>query len=128
LNALERAPKESQPARSHVLHEGMNILLRMLAPIAPHVCHVLWRELGYGEDILEAAWPEPDAQALVVDEQEIVVQVNGKLRGSIRVPHGAANEVVEKAALDNPAVRKFFDGKTPRKVVVVPGRLVNVVV
>jgi leucyl-tRNA synthetase len=128
LNALERAPKESQPARSHVLHEGMNILLRMLAPIAPHVCHVLWRELGYGEDILEAAWPEPDTQALVVDEQEIVVQVNGKLRGSIRVPHGAANEVVERAALDNPAVRKFFDGKTPRKVVVVPGRLVNVVV
>jgi leucyl-tRNA synthetase len=128
LNAMQRAPKDPQSVRAQVLREGMSVLLRMLSPIAPHICHVLWRELGYGEDILAAPWPEPDERALVVDEQEIVVQVNGKLRGSIRVPHGAAQEVIEKAALDNPAVRKFFDGKTPRKVVVVPGRLVNVVV
>jgi leucyl-tRNA synthetase len=106
----------------------MNLLVRMLAPITPHICHVLWRELGYGEDILEAPWPEADERALVVEEQEIVVQVNGKLRGSIRVPHGAARDVLEKAALENPAVRKFCDGKPPKKVVVVPGRLVNLVV
>jgi leucyl-tRNA synthetase len=127
LNALERAPKAPADARSHVLHEGMSVLLRMLAPITPHICHVLWRELAYGEDILDAPWPEADEAALLAEEQEIVVQVNGKLRGSIRVPQGAAREVLEKAALDNPAVRKFCEGKTPKKVVVVPGRLVNLV-
>jgi leucyl-tRNA synthetase len=127
LNALERAPKEPAGARAQVLHEGMSLLLRMLAPITPHICHVLWRELDYGEDILDAAWPEADEAALLSDEQEIVVQVNGKLRGSIRVPHGAGREVLEKAALDNPAVRKFCEGKTPKKIVVVPGRLVNLV-
>jgi leucyl-tRNA synthetase len=127
LNALERAPKAPAAARAQVLHEGMSMLLRMLAPITPHICHVLWRELAYGEDILDAPWPEADEAALVADEQEIVVQVNGKLRGSIRVAHGAAREVLEKAALENPAVRKYCEGKTPKKVVVVPGRLVNLV-
>jgi leucyl-tRNA synthetase len=127
LNALERAPKEPAGVRAQVLREGMSLLLRMLAPITPHICHVLWRELAYGEDILDAAWPTADEAALLADEQEIVVQVNGKLRGSIRVPQGAAREVLERAALDNPAVRKFCGGKTPKKVVVVPGRLVNLV-
>ncbi|MCC7083243.1 MAG: leucine--tRNA ligase [Burkholderiales bacterium] len=127
LNALERAPKAPAGMRIKVLREGLSLLLRMLAPITPHICHVLWRELAYGEDILDAPWPEVDEAALRADEQEIVVQVNGKLRGSIRVAHGAAREVLEKAALDNPAVRKFCQGRTPKKVVVVPGRLVNVV-
>jgi leucyl-tRNA synthetase len=107
LNALERAPKEPADARAQVLHEGMSLLLRMLAPITPHICHALWRELRYGEDILDAPWPQADERALIAEEQEIVVQVNGKLRGSIRVPQGAPREVLEKAALENPAVRKF---------------------
>jgi leucyl-tRNA synthetase len=128
LNALERAPKAPADGRGQVLHEGMSMLLRLLAPITPHICHALWRDLGYGEDILDAPWPEVDERALIAEEQEIVVQVNGKLRGSIRVPHGAPRETVEKAALENPAVRKICDGKTPKKVVVVPGRLVNLVV
>ena len=128
LNALERAPKDPADARARVLHEGMSLLLRMLAPITPHICHALWRELRYGEDILDAPWPQTDERALIAEEQEIVVQVNGKLRGSIRVPQGAAREVLEKAALENPAVRKFCDGRTPKKVVVVPGRLVNLVI
>jgi leucyl-tRNA synthetase len=127
LNALERAPKQPAAVRAQVLHEGMSLLLRMLAPITPHICHVLWRELGFGEDILDASWPQADERALVAEEQEIVVQVNGKLRGSIRVPQGAARDVLEKAALENPAVRKFCEGRTPKKVVVVPGRLVNLV-
>jgi leucyl-tRNA synthetase len=128
LNALERAPKAPADGRGQVLHEGMSMLLRLLAPITPHICHALWRDLGYGEDILDAPWPEVDERALIAEEQEIVVQVNGKLRGSIRVPQGAAREVLEKAALENPAVRKFCDGRTPKKVIVVPGRLVNLVI
>jgi leucyl-tRNA synthetase len=80
-----------------------------------------------GERVWETPWPDADLSLLERDVVEIVVQVNGKLRGSIRVPHGAAREVLEKAALDNPAVRKFCEGKTPKKVVVVPGRLVNLV-
>ncbi len=128
LNSMERAPREASPAREWVLHEGFGLLVRMLAPIAPHICHTLWRELGYGEDVLQAAWPEPDAQALVEAEVELVVQVNGKLRGSIRVPSGASREAVESTALANPAVQKFCEGRPPKKVIVVPGRLVNLVV
>jgi len=128
LNALERAPKTASPARAFVVTEGCNLLLRMLSPITPHICHVLWRELGYGEDILAAPWPQADAGALVEDEIELVVQVNGKLRGSIRLPQGAERAAIETAAIENPAIRKFLDGKAPKKVVVVPGRLVNLVV
>ncbi len=128
INALERAPKEPSPARTWVLSEGFAILLRMLSPITPHICHALWREMGYGEDILDAAWPEPDEAALVEDEIELVVQVNGKLRGSIRVPRDTPRDAVEAAALNNPAVQKFCEGKAPKKVIVVPGRLVNLVI
>jgi leucyl-tRNA synthetase len=128
LNSLERAPKEATPARAWVLGEGFSILLRMLSPITPHVCHELWRELGYGEDILAAPWPDPDEAALIEDEIELVVQVNGKLRSTIRVPKDASRETVQDAATDNPAVQKFLEGKVPKKIVVVPGRLVNLVI
>jgi leucyl-tRNA synthetase len=128
LNALERAPKDASAARQFCLREGFSVLLRVLSPITPHICHVLWQRLGYGDDILDAGWPVPDEQALLEAEIELVVQVNGKLRGSIRVPQDATREQIEHAALANPAVQKFLDGKTPKKVVVVPGRLINIVV
>jgi len=128
INCLERAPKEASPARTWVVSEGFAILLRMLSPITPHICHALWQAMGYGEDILDAPWPEPDEAALVEDEVELVVQVNGKLRGSIRVPKDASRETVEAAALNNPAVQKFCEGKAPKKVIVVPSRLVNLVI
>jgi leucyl-tRNA synthetase len=128
LNSIERAPKDATSARAWVLGEGFSILLRMLSPITPHVCHALWRELGYGEDILAAPWPEPDEAALIEDEIELVVQVNGKLRGTIRVPKEASREAIQEAALANPAVQKFLEGKAPKKIVVVPGRLVNLVI
>jgi len=127
LNALERVPAAGA-ARSATLAEGMSILLRLLSPIAPHVTHALWRELGYGEDILHAAWPEPDPAALEQDEIELVVQVNGKLRGNIRVAKTAGKDAVEAAALAHEQVQKHVAGKSVKKVVVVPGRLVNVVV
>src|SRR5205814_2613080 len=82
LNALERLPEEDGATDE----DGMSILLRLLAPITPHVAHHLWRELEFGDDVMRAPWPEPDPAALEQDEMELVVQVNGKLRGSIRVP------------------------------------------
>ena len=106
----------------------MSILLRLLSPIAPHVCHYLWRELKFGEDVLAAAWPEPDAAALIEDEVELVVQVNGKKRGDVRVPRGADAKAIESLVLADPAVQKHVGGQPIKKVVVVPGRLVNLVV
>ena len=127
LNALERMPSEAAH-RTGVLKEGLSILLRVLSPITPHICHHLWRELGYGEDILAAPWPEPLADALQQDEIELVLQVAGKLRGKLRVPADANTQELERFALDHEAVKRHAAGKTVKKIVVVPGRLVNVVV
>jgi leucyl-tRNA synthetase len=124
LNALERfAGVEDEVAR-----DGLSILLRLLSPITPHICHALWRELGFGEDILAAPWPEHDPAALVADEIELVVQVNGRKRGEVRVPREADRTAIEELVLADATVRKYVEGQTVRKVIVVPGRLVNVVV
>jgi len=130
LNALEKAHKESTAgdANAPVLTEGFSILLRILSPIAPHICHALWVELGYGDDILAAPWPEPVEAALVQDEEELVLQVNGKHRGSVKVRVGADRTAIEAVALASEAAVKFMEGKPAKKVVVVPGRLVNIVV
>jgi leucyl-tRNA synthetase len=123
LNALEALPDWDATTE-----EGLSILLRLLSPIAPHLTHHLWRELKFGEDVMRAPWPEPDPGALEQDEIELVVQVNGKLRGSIRVPKAADGKAIEGLALANPNVQKFVAGQNVKKVVVVPGRLVNLVV
>ena len=133
LNALERSPAGSTQAanpaqRAAVLEEGLSILLRVLSPITPHLCHRLWRELGYGEDILAAPWPEPVPEALEQDEIELVLQVNGKLRGHVRVPKSASKDQIEQLALASEPAQKQLQGQTPKKIVLVPGRLVNVVV
>jgi leucyl-tRNA synthetase len=124
FNALERLAG----TQDNVAREGFSILLRLLSPITPHICHHLWRELGFGADILAAPWPEHDPAALIEDEIELVVQVNGRKRGDLRVPREADRAAIEKLVLANPGVQKFVDGQTVKKVVVVPGRLVNVVV
>ena len=126
LNALERAPTQGE-GRSAVIGEGLSLLLRLLSPIAPHLCHTLWRELGFGSDILKAPWPEPLAAALVQDEIELMLQINGKLRGSLRLPADANREQIEQAAMASEAALKFLAGKPAKKLVVVPGRLVNIV-
>jgi leucyl-tRNA synthetase len=123
LNALEEIPEWNATTE-----EGLSILLRLLSAIAPHITHHLWRELKFGEDVMRAPWPQPDPAALEQDEVELVVQVNGKLRGSIRVPKAADRSVIEGLALANPNVQKFVAGQSVKKVVVVPGRLVNLVV
>ena len=130
LNALEAAYKSKSDAalRQAVAREGLSLLLRLLSPMTPHICHQLWRDLGYGDDILNAPWPEPDAGALVQDEIELVVQVNGKKRGSVRVPREADNKAIEAITLANAEIARALDGKPVKKFVVVPGRLVNVVI
>ena len=99
----------------------------MLSPITPHIAHSLWRELGFGDDILAAPWPEPLAEALAQDEVELVLQVNGKLRGSLRVAADAPKEAIEAAALASDVAKKYMEGRPAKKVVIVPGRLVNIV-
>jgi leucyl-tRNA synthetase len=124
LNALDRLAGVDD----EVVKEGLSILLRLLAPITPHISHRLWRELGFGEDVLAAQWPEHDPAALIADEIELVVQVNGRKRGDVRVPREADRSVIEQLVLADVAVQKFVAGQTIKKVIVVPGRLVNVVV
>ncbi|BAL23601.1 leucine--tRNA ligase [Azoarcus sp. KH32C] len=128
LNALEKAARDDAAAHAEVVEEGLSILLRLLAPITPHVAHALWSECGFAGDLLQAAWPEPSESALKQDEIELVVQVNGKLRGSVKVAADAPTSQIEALALASEAAVKFMEGKPPRKVVVVPGRLVNIVV
>ena len=123
LNAIEALPEWDATSK-----EGLSILLRLLSPIAPHIAHHLWRELKFGDDVMKAPWPEPDPAALEQDEVELVVQVNGKLRGSIRVPKAADRAAIEELARANPNVQRFVAGHSVKKVVVVPGRLVNLVV
>jgi leucyl-tRNA synthetase len=111
-----------------MLDESLSILLRILSPIAPHVTHYLWRELGFGNDVLTAPWPKHDTAALIEDEVELVVQVNGKKRGDVRVPRGADAKAIEALVLADPAVQRHVSGQPIKKIVVVPGRLVNLVV
>jgi leucyl-tRNA synthetase len=125
VNALYRLGDTA--ADRAVLHEGLGLLLRLLGPIAPHLSHFLWRELGYGSELLEAGWPEPDPQALRQDSVQYVVQVNGKVRSRVEVAAHAQREVIEQAALADENVQRFIGGQTVRKIIVVSGKLVNIV-
>ena len=131
LNALEAFAPDASDGDAAVLHEGTSVLLRALYPACPHIGWVLWRELGFERsagDLLDARWPQVDEAALAQDEIELVLQVNGKMRGSVRVPASAERGAIEAAATASPDFAKFADGRAPKKVVIVPGRLVNVVV
>ncbi|MFM9916097.1 MAG: leucine--tRNA ligase [Rhizobacter sp.] len=127
LNSLEAWKGDGAAS---VLREGYGILLRALYPACPHATWTLWNELGYAAalgDLLDAPWPEVVEAALAQDEIELMLQVNGKLRGSITVPTGADKAAIERAALVSPDLLKFADGAPVKRVIVVPGRLVNVV-
>ena len=131
LNVLERVAGSHERAASathdRLLREGCDILLRVLSPITPHVTQHLWSALGFGESILDAAWPEPDSAALEQQELDLVLQINGKLRGSLRVPADADQSAIEKLALMSHVAMKHIASQAVKKVVVVPGRLVNIV-
>jgi leucyl-tRNA synthetase len=131
LNALEGARGLSGSGATAALREGYGILLRVLYPVCPHTTWLLWKELGYAAlhgDLLDAPWPDVDESALVQDEIELMLQVNGRLRGSIKVAATASHQAIEVAALASPEFLRFADGRPIRKVIVVPGRLVNIVV
>src|SRR5690606_25677752 len=131
LNAIEDATHDGTPESAAVLRESLSILLRILYPVVPHITHAIWTELGYAKawgDLLDAPWPEVDPQALVLDEVELVLQINGKVRGSIRVAADADREAIQAAALASDAYARHGEGKPVRKLIVVPGRLVNLVV
>ncbi|MEO8015342.1 MAG: class I tRNA ligase family protein, partial [Polaromonas sp.] len=130
-SALAEDGSADDGGRLFALREGFGILLRCLYPATPHLSHALWAELGYAEkdgDLLDAPWPEVDASALQQDEIELVLQINGKLRGSVTVPAGAGKAEIEAAALASEAFVRQAAGAPARKVIVVPGRLVNIVV
>jgi len=131
LNALEGYRHDGSAGSAAVLREGFSVLLRALYPACPHITWKLWADLGYAAaqgDLLDTAWPAVAEAALVQDEIELVLQVNGKTRGAIKVPAGADKAAIEATAAASPEVEKFAEGRTPKKIIVVPGRLVNVVV
>jgi leucyl-tRNA synthetase len=136
LNTLEpiklsEGKDSGQAIRPAVLRECIGILLRMLYPVVPHLTHRLWLEMGYADGssfILDAPWPTVDEAALVKTEIDLVLQVNGKLRGAITVAADASKEAIEAAALQSEIALKALNGGSPKKVIVVPGRLVNIVV
>lgn len=132
LNTLDAFAAQANSGDDHaVLVEGMGVLLRVLYPIVPHLTSHLWQALGYAGShgaLLDAPWPEVDEKALVRSELTLMVQVNGKLRGSIEVPADADKASIEAAALANEVVQKFLDGGAPKKIIVVPGKLINIVV
>ena len=126
MNALEKAAQGNEQDRA-LLQEGLQTVALLLAPITPHISHQLWLELGHQGAIIDAQWPQVDESALVQDSLCLVIQVNGKLRGQIEVPAAASREEVEASARANENVLRFTEGLSIRKVIVVPGKLVNIV-
>ena len=126
LNHLQKAPQESAQDIA-IMREAIESVLLLLNPITPHICHELWNVLGHNGDIEQVAWPVADKSALVEDEKLIIVQVNGKVRAKITLPADASKETIEETAKAQPNVQQFTDGKTIRKVIIVPGKLVNIV-
>ncbi len=127
FNAIGHYPELDAVGRA-VRQEALEIAVLSLSPIAPHICHSLWHELGHERQIIDERWPAPDPQALQQSLVELIVQVNGKLRGRVQLPPGAPSEAALEAALADPAVQRFVAGKPVRKTIHVPDKLVNLVV
>jgi leucyl-tRNA synthetase len=131
LNAIDQAKlTEQQPMAAACAAEVFGILLRVLYPVVPHITWQLWRDLGFEKnygDLLDARWPQVDETALSAEQITLVLQVNGKLRGSLVVPTAAQKTDIEAQALAHEAVQKHLEGRTAKRVIVVPGKLVNVV-
>lgn len=127
MNKLTRAPQETEQDRA-LMQESLDAIVRMLSPIIPHACFEMWKALGHNEDIDFSAWPVADEKAMVDDTKLVVVQVNGKVRGRITVPADATQEFVQEMASQEYSVTKYLEGVTIRKVIYVPGKLLNLVV
>ena len=127
LNNLLKFEDDSKQGKA-VVQEVLDSIVLMLSPIIPHLSHQLWQDLGHDSIIINETWPQHDASALVQDSIEMVVQVNGKVRGKIQVSVEADKKTCESVALENENVRRFIDGRPLRKIIVVPKKLVNIVV
>jgi leucyl-tRNA synthetase len=127
MNALAKFDDASAQGRA-VMQEALEIVVLGLSPVVPHACHALWQALGHERAVVDERWPAVDPQALVREAIEVVVQVNGKLRGRVTVPANADEAQVREAALADEGVQRYMDGKPIRKFVYVPGKLANVVV
>jgi leucyl-tRNA synthetase len=127
LNHLLKAPLKTEADRQ-ILAESIDSMVRMLAPITPHICEQLWQELGHEEPLAFAQWPSVDESALVEDEKLIIVQINGKVRAKLTVPADASAEQVEQIAFEEDSVQKHTEGKEIRKKIYVPGKILNIVV
>ena len=127
LNTLSKFSDDSDNGKA-VRQEALEAIVLMLSPIVPHICHQLWLDLGHSEAVVCMPWPQLDESALVQDSLELVVQVNGKLRGKISVPADASADEIQKTALDDEQVQRFIEEKPIKKIIVVPKKLVNIVV
>jgi leucyl-tRNA synthetase len=130
LNLLTKIPEASDKdadIKPYIMHKGMSIILRLLAPIAPHMTHQLWQDLGYEGLILNAPWPKTSTTQLKIDQIELVVQVNGKLRSRIQAPSDAEKQAIEAIALGDSKVQQAITDKIIKKIITVPGKLINIV-
>jgi leucyl-tRNA synthetase len=130
MNAIDeiKVTADSSEQVKAVFRDAIETVILLISPFAPHISEELWKELGHKGGVLSAAWPEVNEAALHRDEIQMALQVNGKVRDQIVVPSAASKDDIEKLALENAAVLKWTAGKTIRKIVVVPGRLVNIAV
>ena len=128
LMKLSNTLNDAKSINSGVYQEGIGTLLILLAPFAPHIAEELWHNLGHENSIHLQTWPEVDPDALVVDEITLVIQIMGKTRGTIQVPANSSKEELEKLARDSDIGKRNLEGKEVKKVIVVPGKLVNFVV
>lgn len=127
LTKLEEGEADKMDVRPIIIHKGISILLRLLAPITPHLAHQLWQDLHYSGIILDATWPRSSPIVFRVDTIELVVQVNGKLRSRIRIPNDANQAAIETIAREDSKIQQAINGKAIKRVIIVPGKLVNVV-
>jgi len=131
VNAITRFQEEADTSAGNnqaVSREALEIVLLALSPIVPHFCHVLWQKFGHQTAIIDESWPEVDEEALVQDSVQYVIQVNGKLRGKLSAAKDADQDTLMAMAKEDDNVQRFLDDKTVRKVIVVPGKLINIVV
>jgi len=127
MNGLAKC-QDTDAASRNLMQEALESIVLLLSPIVPHICHEIWRELRPGTELSGQPWPQADNAAMTQDEIKLIVQVNGKLRGQINVAKDAGKEAIERTALANEHVQKFIEGQTVKKIIVVPGRLINIVV
>jgi leucyl-tRNA synthetase len=127
LAKIETAEEGKIDIHDIAIHKGFSIVLRLLAPITPHITHQLWQDLQYGGLILDAEWPRSSPIVFKIDMIEMVVQVNGKLRSRVRVPHGANQSKIESIVTEDTKIQLAMNGKAVKKIITVPGKLVNVV-